>query len=277
MKKRIITIACAAILLLVSITCFFKFTTYGQDILYDVFGGNDFYLTSDNKELYWFDVAHRNNPNAPIFKRIENLLVKFNPDLVLVEGGADTFEGSRDEAIYDGESAFAAYLAKNNAITVENIEPPFTKQVEYLQSKYTADEILAMYLIRQISSMQFASDNSMWDFDQEVLNQTQFLIDSGLTYSGKTLEDILITVNVFLPESVDGNNWRDVDIRKMNYVYTREDGALYPVYNDVTNFRNIYLVELLKEKKDTYDRIFIVMGGGHLVETKEQLVDLYLY
>jgi hypothetical protein len=99
------------------------------------------------------------------FKRIENALIKFSPVFGLVEGGNDTFEGSRDEAIYDGEPAFAAYLAKNNAITVENIEPPFTNQVEYLQSKHTADEILAMYLIRQISSMQFASDNSLWDFD----------------------------------------------------------------------------------------------------------------
>lgn len=275
MKKRIIIIACAGILLLASTIYFFKFTMYGQDLMYDVFGGNDLHLASDNKELYWFDVAHRNNPNAPIFKRIENALTKFSPDLVLVEGGADTFEGSRDEAIHEGESSFAAYLAKKSAIVVENIEPPFIKQVEYLQSKYPTDDILAMYLIRQISSMQFANDNSAWDFEQEVLLLTQSLIDDGLTYSGKTLEEILHTINAFLPESVDGNNWRDVDIRKMNYVYTRENGALYPVYNDVYNFRNIYLVELLKEKKDTYDKIFIIMGGGHLIATKEQLVELY--
>lgn len=275
MKKRIIIVACAAILLLVGIVYFFKFTTYGQDMLYDIFGGNDLHLATDNKELYWFDVAHRNNPNAPIFRRIENMLTKFNPDLVLVEGGQDAFEGNRDEAIYEGESAFTTYLAKENAIAVESIEPPFTKQLEYLQSKYPADDILAMYLVRQISSMQFASDNSMWDFDQEVLYQTQFLIDNGLTYDGKTLQDILHTVNTFLPESVNSKNWRDVDIKKMNYVYTKENGILYPIYTDVTNFRNIYLIELLREKKITYDRIFIVMGGNHLIETKAELNELY--
>jgi hypothetical protein len=248
---------------------------YGENIGYDIFGGNDLHLTSGNKELYWFDVAHRNSPNAPIFKRIENALIGFNPDLVLVEGGQDTFEGSRDEAIYDGESAFAAYLAKKNVIAVENIEPPFTKQVEYLQSKYPAEDILAMYLIRQISSRQFAGDNSTWDFNKEVLDLARFLKDNGLVYSGETLEDILSTVNTFLPESIDGGNWKDVDIKEMNYVYTKENGVLYPVYNDVTNFRNIYLVELLKEKREKYDKIFIVMGGGHLRATKDQLSELY--
>ena len=120
-----------------------------------------------------------------------------------------------------------------------------------------------------------APDNSQWDFNGALLSDTQFFKDNGLDYQGKTLEDILNTVNAFLPEPVNADNWRDVDIKKMDYVYSREGGVLYPIYNDVYNFRNIYLVELIKEKKDMYDKIFIVMGGRHLADTKEQLNELY--
>lgn len=274
-KKRIVILMCAIIILLAGTVYYFRFTSSGEKKIYDIFGGNNFHLVANGKEIYWFDVRHSNDPNAPMFQRIESALTEFSPDLVLVEGGFNTFEGDRDAAIYEGESAFATYLAKQNEIPVEDIEPPFDKQIEYLRTKYPAENILAMYLVRQISSKQFADDNSQWDFNETLISDTQFYINNGLNYQGEALEDILNTVNAFLPEPVDADNWRDVDIKEMNYVYNREGGVLYPIYNDVYNFRNIYLIDLIKEKKGIYDKIFIVMGGRHLADTKEQLNELY--
>lgn len=230
-KRRIIILICAVSILLAGAVYYFQFTFSGENKLYDIFGGNNLHLATNDKEIYWFDVRHSNDPNAPMFQRIENALTEFNPDLVLVEGGANTFEGDRDAAIYEGESAFATYLAKQNGTPVEDIEPPFDRQIEYLQSKYPADDILAMYLIRQISSEQFAPDNSQFDFNGTLLSNTQFYKDNGLNYQGETLEDILNTVNAFLPEPVNADNWRDMDIsQKMDYVYGREGGVLYPIY-----------------------------------------------
>ncbi len=274
-KKRIITLICAVLILLAGTVYYFRFTLSGEYMLYDIFGGNDLHLTSDNKELYWFDVHHSNDPNDPMFKHIENMLTEFGPNLLLVEGGFNTFEGDRDTAIYEGESAFATYLAKQSGIPVEDIEPPFDRQIEYLQSKYQPENILAMYLIRQISLKQFAPDNSRFDFEGYLLSDTRRLKDNGLNYQGGTLEEILNTVNAFLPEPINADNWRDKDIEQARHVYQMEDGVLYPVYNDVYLFRNIWLVELLKEKKDLYDKIFIVMGGQHLIDTKELLNELY--
>ncbi len=210
-KKRITTLVCVPLVLLACTLYYFKFTSSGEQLLYDIFGGNNLHLAVGTKELYWFDVRHSNDPRSPMFERIENALNEFRPDLLLVEGGFNTFVGDRDAAIYDGESAFATYLAKQSGILVEDIEPPFDKQIEYLQSKYAANEILAMYLIRQISFMQWASDNSNWDFDRFLQNQTQFLKENGLNYQGETLEEILSVVNAFLPESINSENWRGVD------------------------------------------------------------------
>lgn len=274
-KYRIIIPLCALFVILAGAVYFFQFTYRGQLIIYDLFGGNNLHLVSGDKELYWYDAWHRNNPNATIFRRIENALMEFDPDLILVEGGYDIFEGGRDEAISNGESAFTTYLGRINGIAVEDIEPPFISQIEYLQSKYPSDDIFAMYIIRQVSSWHFIDENSGIDFESELVSFSQFLMDNGLKWTGESFQDILNTVNSFLPQPITGDSWRDVDIREMELVYTKESGVLYPIYNDIYTFRNIYLLDFIAEKKNTYDRIFIVMGGQHLIDTQEQLSNLY--
>jgi hypothetical protein len=57
-------------------------------------------------------------------------------------------------------------------------------------------------------------------------------------------------------------------------VYAKNEGIIHTIYEDVVNYRNVYLVELIKEKSN-YDNIFIVMGGQHLKDTKKQLQELY--
>lgn len=272
-KKRIIPIFAA--LTLLAATYLLAFTATGELLRYNAFGGNDLHLTSGVKQLYWFDVRHSNDPKSPMFGRIEAAFTRFAPSLLLVEGGFDSFEGDRASAIHQGESAFAAHIAKRRGVPVEDIEPPFERQVEYLQTKYSPEEILAMYLIRQISSILGMPDNEDWDFDANLLGQMRDLKGAGLNYSEETLEEILRIVNSYLPEPMERGSWRSADIRAVAGVYSREDGALYGVYNDVKNFRNIWLVQLLAEKKAAYDKIFVVMGGQHMRDTKAQLEQLY--
>lgn len=58
-------------------------------------------------------------------------------------------------------------------------------------------------------------------------------------------------------------------------MYSKYDGIIHSLYNDVYNYRNIYLIELIKSKRTIYDNIFIVMGGQHLIDTKEEIEELY--
>ncbi len=277
MKRRgVIALISTAVVLLLGAVYYFGFTLSGENRWYDLFGGSDLHLSSQGKELYWFDVHHSNDPNASIFGRIENTFKEFRPDLVLVEGGYNHFEGDRDKAIYEGESAFAAWLAKQNGTAVEDIEPPFGEQIAYLQSKYPAEDILAMYLIRQLTSLRFMSDVSRSDFEEMLLDQSRFLVGSGLRVAGEdSLEHILRIVNRFLPQPVGADNWEQLDKRQMAAVYAREGGVLYPIYNDIYLFRNIWLVDLIGRMRGHYDRIFVVMGGQHLEDTRARLKELY--
>ncbi len=89
------------------------------------------------------------------------------------------------------------------------------------------------------------------------------------------MEHILRIVNRFLPQPVGADNWEQLDKRQMAAVYAREGGVLYPIYNDIYLFRNIWLVDLIGRMRGHYDRIFVVMGGQHLEDTRARLKELY--
>lgn len=273
LKKITITVITFGILLLL-VAFILNITHVWKNNSYRILFGKHLSLSSDNKSFFWFDVRHSNNPDDIMFKDIETCFYNFAPDLVLVEGGANTFEGNRIEAILDGENSFATYLAKQNGIAVEDIEPPFSKQIEYLQTKYPPDEILAMYLIRQTASIALLPENIEYDLYAELLNDTRFFIENGLDYKSTDIESVLETVNTYLPQSINQDNWKSQG-KNLYKVCHKDDGIIHSVYNDVYNYRNIYLVELIRERREHYGNIFIVMGGAHLRDTKAQLEDIY--
>ncbi len=270
-KRFIPVIAALFVIIIFAVTL--NVTHIWKNYKYRIFAGHHLRLSDGNKSLFWFDAVHSNNPRDIMFKDLESLLTENTPDLVLVEGGYDTFQGNRESAIAEGESAFAAYIAKQNGIIVENIEPPFAKQIEYLQTKYDPDEILAMYLLRQIGSQALMPEESNAHFYDILKNMTHFLIQNGLNYQNANIENILAVLNRFLPEPINDENWHNLKVYR---IYAKNDGIIHTIYDDVTSYRNIYLVELIQQKS-RYGKIFIVMGGQHLKDTKKKLQEMYAH
>ncbi len=271
-NRRLISVT-AALFAAIFLTVILNVTHVWKNYKYRIFAGHHLVLSNGNKSLFWFDAVHSNNPRDIMFKDLESLLTENMPDLVLVEGGYNTFQGNRESAIAEGESAFAAYIAKQNGIIVEDIEAPFAKQIEYLQTKYTPDEILAMYLLRQIGSQALMPEESNTHFYDNLENMTHFLIENGLNYQNANIENILAVLNRFLPEPINDQNWHNLKVYR---IYAKNDGIIHTIYNDITNYRNIYLVELIQQKS-RYGSIFIVMGGQHLKDTKKKLREMYAH
>jgi len=137
-----------------------------------------------------------------MFGRMENAFKEFKPDFILVEGGAGKCEhDDRANAINHNEACFISYLARREGVLIEDIEPPLTKQVEYLQSKYQPDFVLAMYLIRQIYSEQAKPIERDFDSEKEMLDFTQCFKDNGLAVNIENIRDILNIINSYLPRN----------------------------------------------------------------------------
>ncbi len=272
-KNKIVFSVIAASLVIIILIVILNVTHVWKNYKYRIFAADHLELSNGHTSLFWFDVVHSNNPRDIMFKDLESLLTENEPDLVLVEGGYNTFQGSRETAIAEGESAFAAYIAKQNGILVEDIEPPFAKQIAYLQTKYDPDAILAMYLLRQIGSESLMQEEHNINFCDNLENMTYFLIENGLNYQNVNTGNILATLNRFLPEPINDQNWRGL---KVYQIYAKNKGIIHTIYDDITSYRNMYLVELVQQKTHC-DKIFIVMGGQHLKDTKRQLQDMYSY
>ncbi len=135
MKKKIIISVAILVVLLVMAGGYYYAHYYSG---YMRITANHTQLSSNGKSLFWFDVKHSNDINDVMFEDIEMEITRFSPDLILVEGSADKDKSdTRDAAILNGESAFANYLGRQASVIVEDIEPPFSKQIEYLlQVKY---------------------------------------------------------------------------------------------------------------------------------------------
>lgn len=202
-------------------------------------------------------------------------LIEFSPDLVLVRRVILHHKNyaSRDQAILDGESAFGTYLASQMEYLLKTLSQRNLKSLRYLQSKYSPDEILAMYLIRQIASEAFKEVNTINDFDNYLMDMTVQLVEQGLDYKETNIESIYNTINAYLKKPLDENNWKD-RAKELYKVYYNEDELLHNVYEDTSDFRNINLVQLMKEKKNNMIK-FSSSWAADIPETIEDLKEIY--
>lgn len=129
-----------------------------------------------------------------------------------------------------------------------------------------------MYALRQIGSYELLSNSNQINFEEEVVNLLDELKENGLDYGGTNVADVLRAVNLYLPQKMTAENWRDLKVYR---IYAVEDNEIGSIYNDVVNYRNIYLTSLIEKKKGSYNRIFIVMGNAHKEATENKLRSIY--
>ncbi|WP_163323720.1 hypothetical protein [Draconibacterium mangrovi] len=239
--------------------------------IYKRVGGGHLYLVSGNKELFWFSGIHGVDPLNPMFYDICVEFAKFAPDVVLVEGNAIAPNDSLD-AIRHGESSFVAYLSQTNHIQIQSTEPTDSSIFRYLLNSCTKDEILAMYLIRQM--VQWQRPNANINFE---VNAVDFVngINKTLKYSVSSiklsqLSDLLEPYTNI--EDLNNNNWTDFDAKK--YLYFSKN-RINEIYEHVSAYRNIYLIQLLKETLESNNRVFVMMGFDHAKELDKELQKLF--
>ncbi len=239
--------------------------------IYKRVGGNHLHLVSGDKELYWFNGIHGTDPSNPMFYDISVKFAKFAPDLVLVEGNATAPTDSLD-AICHGESSYVAYLAQINIIQVQSTEPTDSCIFNYLLNTYSKDEILAMYLIRQM--VQWQREKAFINFEVKAVNFVNG-INKTLKYSeiSITLSQVSIILQPYTNiRDLNNNNWNDFDAKQ--YLYFSKN-RINEIYEQVSAYRNIYLMQLLKEKLECNNKIFIMMGFDHAKELDSELRTLY--
>ena len=243
---------------------------------YKKYENNDLHLKVGDKEFFWFSGIHSNDSNHRMFKDIKEKFYSFNPQLVLVEGYCDTsnYKDEKEAISQGGESGYVSYLAKTENIEVETVEPSFEQQFRYLLPKYKNEDILAMYVLRQVIQYQRESENRNVDFFRECINLINNMISKGFpidipNVNSSYVKDIISQYTNF---SVDESNWEHINAKELIY---SSGCVLNEIWNDTIAFRDEYCVNFIEENYRKYNRIFMIMGADHINNQKHKLEKIY--
>jgi hypothetical protein len=257
--------------------CSTKDSTLNVTDTYSKFKGNDLHLVVGDKELFWFSGIHSNDPKHRMFKDLKNEFSSYKPDLVLVEGNTthkNEYKDEIDAILNGGEPGYVAYLAKKNKIEVQTIEPSWSQQFECLLKKYSENDVLAMYVLRQVFQYQREIENRQVDFFNEMEG---FIISLGS--SGFPIEKDKVThdyiINIIKPYTgycIDDITWKEVNSYELVY---SEGTIVHDIWQETINFRDQHAIDLIREMKDNYNRIFIMMGADHIIAQSDKLKDIY--
>ena len=230
------------------------------------------------KSLYYINARHVAEIDNPTCDTVREAIGVYKPQLVIIEGfptecgvSPDFFidyanrEATRNFA--DGESGYAAFLAHQNRIPFLGGEP-LTIQICSVMEKegYSAKDIMAFYLLRQIPQ-----DRR----EGKAMDEAHFA-ERALRYLPQAFEHIPQQERLTLPEfeawyAIHGSDGK-------HFLKTSADD-LAPYASPVGNYfqqlnhrlglvREQHLDTLIAESLANSDRVLVVYGDGHLVQSR---------
>ncbi|MCK5169461.1 MAG: hypothetical protein KAQ75_06260 [Bacteroidales bacterium] len=228
-------------------------------------------LQKENKHLIVYGCKHTFNPEDSMLVDIENRFLSLRPDFAFNEGGNWPIYDVRDETIRkSGEQGFLRFICNKNNVPVRSYEPTPKKEYEHLLSKYNKNDVLLMYFCRQIAQIQ--KNQELANFKEYMVNGfLVYLKESGFPMDEPKLEYEKITKNyknLFNKEF----NWKDFNPQNVFPIYNNT--ILNEINREVTEFRDIYIVNEIKNELLINDKIFVLIGGSHVIK-QESLLKYY--
>lgn len=243
---------------------------------YNRFKGRDLHLMRGDKELFWFSGIHSNDPDHEMFGDLEKAFVRFAPDIVLVEGGAEqqSYSDPEQAILHGGESGFVTYLSRLSGIPVQSIEPSWEDQFAHLLAEYKAEDVLTMYLFRQLNQYQREAKIGEFDLSSRMLGYTRRMLERGFPLPGREIDGsyLVSLVEPYVNFSVGDFNWNSIPAKEIIYF---SDTLPHRIWKDTIRFRDKYAVRLISGLMKDYDRIFVMMGADHIENQREELEALF--
>ena len=215
-------------------------------------------LHCDNKHLIVYGTHHTFDPNDSIFYDINKKFDSLNPTLALNEGGSwDIFETKEKTIQGSGEAGFLSFLSKNSGIAYFSFEPSKKEEIEFILSKYPANEVLLMYLCRQTAQIQkqFKNNNDTLIFASAINRMFKSLKSQGFPLSD--LNDLLPELKSLYKEMFNEEfNWKTFD--PINVYPSEYKSKLNKINREVSIYRDRYIVKTIVTELKNHDRIFVL-------------------
>lgn len=225
------------------------------------------------KHLVYYGTQHSNNPDDSMYLDMEKRFITLKPQFAFNEGGNGwPVFSTKDSAVkLTGDPGFLIYLCHKHNVPVTTLEPTDSLEYDYLLKNFKKKDVLLMYFVRQLDQLQRQKVSNS-DFDNDA---NKFIL--ALKKRGMPLNDKESKLSYFI------SCYEDFYKTKFNLM-SFDPTSYWPIYNkNILNkisresayFRDLHVIKVIEESLKKYDRVFVVMGGSHLVV--EEPVLKYLF
>jgi hypothetical protein len=190
---------------------------------------------------------------------------EFRPQIAFSEGGIRPAARDRDEAIRRfGEPGLLRFLADRDHVALRSLEPPEDEEAKALTAQHPPGQVKLYYVLRNLLS---ASPDDGRSLDE----RRRFALESArrrqrLTGSPNSLAELEALAATLLPELKD---WRSIPASWFDP--TESETFLNAISQHSSGYRNCSMVPLLVEAARRGARVFVVVGGSHVVMQEQTL------
>lgn len=231
-------------------------------------------LKSKEKNLLYIGTYHSNDIQDTLFSFIQKKITAFQPDYVLHEGGNNwpIYEAIDSTILISGEPGFLIQLCQNQKIAYNSIEPSQKKEYAYLLGKYELNWVVMMYLCRQVDQQQrfaelYKTTNEAFEMNIEYF--LGMLVENGIPLKKQQLKYAYWKGEYkrLMKKDLEWRNFNPAEYYP-NYYLTK----MNEVNRSSDEFRNLFMVEKVFTSLQKYNKVLVLVGGGHLIVQEKLLI-----
>jgi hypothetical protein len=218
-----------------------------------------------SSSLLFLGTQHTFDESNPQIADIERLFTKFNPSVVLTEGGEWKIEATRREAIrVGGEMGFVSFIAAKRNIPRKSLEPAFEDEIVAMLAMHKAVDVKLFYALRMISQFKRQqSAKSLVDRMNELLDANHRSGLPKLPDSPRNADELTQLLQSRFPELQD---WKKLDPWSDGRYPPESDGVplMSRIAKASATYRERQMLVTIKSHLKSGSRVLVVAGTSHL-------------
>jgi hypothetical protein len=225
-------------------------------------------IKSGDSFLYYFGEGHSFDPQNKQWETMKGFWAEFLKDtenkkrIVFIESGNLKPKDTEEQTIIEmGGGGLATFLAFQNGISTFCPEPDFKEQFAGLEKQFSHEEVAYYYFARTVS--QWHRKNPKPDFEVYM----KYFLKRNKKESG--WEDINFSVGgmIKIHGNIFGTQFDQNDEKFFREISSPVElkTVINKVNRALTNFRDEYIVEKIKEYVKNDYSIFSEYGSGHTI------------
>lgn len=232
-------------------------------------GGNDAY----GYAFLFLGSFHNFEPTAPHVSEIRRFFAKFQPTLVLYEGGVlSKIRDSNDAILRGGEMGLVQWLAASCRIRHASFEPSFANEVALVLRQYSAEQAKLYYIARLIP--QYAAQGNSSGFDEyltSVIEHQKWQVVGLANTRPRSIGEFREGIQAAVPTLSDWKKLNYPHVAPMDRFNETERGILNRVASATAAIRDAALTSKIREGLRKGERVFVIAGTSHMLGVRTQL------